>query len=71
MHGLRQPEQAKQIKERHSYCLKQQLSPGKVPFSCQLSAKRSAQYQVPKQVAQTYVRTPFYREHDVTPMVLR
>ena len=35
-HGLRQPEQAKQMKERHSYSLKQQLSPGKVPFSCQL-----------------------------------
>ena len=31
-HGLRRPKQAKQMKERHSYSLKQQLSPGKVPF---------------------------------------
>ena len=35
-HGLQQPEQAKQMKERRSYSLKWQLSPGKVPFSCQL-----------------------------------
>ena len=35
-HGLRRPEQAKQMKERRSYSLKWQLSPGKVPFSCQL-----------------------------------
>ena len=39
VHGLRRPEQAKQMKERHSYRLKQQLNPGKAPFSCQLSAK--------------------------------
>ena len=39
VHGLRRPKQAKQMKERHSYRLKQQLNPGKVPFSCQLSAK--------------------------------
>ena len=36
VHRLRQPEQAKQMKERRSYSLKWQLSPGKVPFSCQL-----------------------------------
>ena len=35
-HGLRRPEQAKQMKERCSYSLKQQLSPGKVPFPFQL-----------------------------------
>ena len=35
-HRLPRPEQAKQMKERRSYSLKQQLSPGKVPFSCQL-----------------------------------
>ena len=64
-HGLQQPEQVKQIKERHSYCLKWQLSPGNVPFSCQL---RSAQTkcQEPRECA----HTPFYRERDVTLMVL-
>ena len=42
VHGLRRPEQAKQMKERRSYyCLKRQLSPGKVPFSCQLQSAQS------------------------------
>ena len=41
VHGLRRPEQAKQMKERHSYCLKWQLSPGKVPLSSQLQSAQS------------------------------
>ena len=71
-HRLRRPEQAKQIKERCSYCLKRQLSAGKVPFSCKLRSAQvncselSAKNQVPRECT----RTRFYRERDVTLMVL-
>ena len=56
------------MKERHSYCLKQQLSPGKVPFL--------ANYEVPSlkdqdEVPRECVRTPFYREHGIALLVLR
>ena len=77
-HGLWRPEQAKQMKERRSYSLKQQLSPGKVPFSCQLRRQGPSRsgpseplyLNAPIWVPWECVHTPFYTEHDVTPLVL-
>ena len=71
-HELQQPKQAKQMKERRilqfEVAAKSCESPHFLPTRCQVPSVKN---EVPKLSARECVRTPFYRERDITPMVLR